>query len=153
MPSKGKKRCGWILPGGRGRCQTLVNDAKHTYCEVHREAEMKRFRGNANRYSGGLYSTKGWKRLRRAHLAAEPLCQYCGRPGQVVDHIEAHRGCEDLFYDSENLMTLCKKHHDEATHIEIKLRNRGYTGYQIAQYKKSWIQKNGAPGYKPTART
>lgn len=143
MPSKGSKRCGYILPGGRGRCKKLVPDGKHIYCEYHQAIDLQRFRERSDRAPGKMYSTAKWKRLRGAHLAMQPLCEVCGKAGQVVDHIEPHRGAADLFFDSENLMTLCKPHHDAITQIEIKLRGKGANGKQIAQYKKQWVESNG----------
>ena len=43
----------------------------------------------------------------------------CERSGQltaatVVDHIKAHKGDEYLFFDPDNLASLCKQHHDGA---------------------------------------
>jgi len=32
----------------------------------------------------------------------------------VVDHVRSHKGDESLFFDSSNLQSLCKPHHDGA---------------------------------------
>ena len=32
----------------------------------------------------------------------------------VVDHIRAHKGNEALFFDANNLASLCKTHHDSS---------------------------------------
>ena len=32
----------------------------------------------------------------------------------VVDHVRSHKGDESLFFDSSNLQSLCKTHHDGA---------------------------------------
>ena len=66
-----------------------------------------------------LYRTAAWKRLRAAHLAANPLCVWCKQEGRVttatiVDHVLAHRGDPALFFDARNVQSLCKRHHDGA---------------------------------------
>ncbi|MGC7561347.1 HNH endonuclease [Pasteurella sp. PK-2025] len=66
-----------------------------------------------------LYSRKAWKQLRLDHLAKEPLCVFCMRDGKltpatVVDHIKAHKGDLNLFFDENNLQSLCKLHHDSS---------------------------------------
>lgn len=63
-----------------------------------------------------LYDTAAWKRLRRAHLARDPLCARCKRDGRtteatVVHHVERHNGDPAKFFGSE-LEGLCKAHHD-----------------------------------------
>lgn len=64
-----------------------------------------------------LYSTAKWKRLREQQLTNEPLCRFClDREdivvATVVDHIQPHKGSEALFYDAENLQSLCAHHHN-----------------------------------------
>lgn len=66
-----------------------------------------------------LYNRKAWKELRLDHLAKEPLCVFCLKEGKltpatVVDHIQAHKGDIRLFFDPDNLQSLCKLHHDSA---------------------------------------
>lgn len=82
-----------------------------------------------------LYNRSAWRRvLRPAHLVKEPLCRACMRRGiindgsltssgarqekpkrrrLVVDHVVPHRGDEALFFDPENLQTLCLDDHDQ----------------------------------------
>lgn len=134
---RGMKRCGWRIPGGY--CRVLVEDKKHVYCKQHQPMYLEGFRARAQRAPGGLYSTKGWKALRKAHLAGNPLCMACGRPGQVVDHTQPHKGDPDLFFDSENLTTLCKPHHDQVTQLEIKLNQQDSKA--IARVKVQWLIK------------
>jgi 5-methylcytosine-specific restriction enzyme A len=72
-----------------------------------------------------LYKTRDWYRLRGAQLRDNPCCKYCEMQGRVtlatvVDHIKAHKGNEVLFYDSNNLQSLCKQHHDSTKQREEK---------------------------------
>lgn len=70
-----------------------------------------------------LYDSALWKRMRRLQLIEHPLCAYCARLGAVTaatvaDHIKPHRGDIALFYDSDNLQSLCKPCHDRIKQIE-----------------------------------
>ena len=77
-----------------------------------------------------LYKTRHWQQLRLAHLAKHPLCAMCDQMGRtaaatVVDHIKPHKGDEGLFFDPENLSSLCKAHHD-STKARIERGNKGW---------------------------
>jgi 5-methylcytosine-specific restriction protein A len=61
------------------------------------------------------YGQARWKRMRRAQLRREPLCAFCLKQGKLVpavvaDHIEPHRGNEQLFWHGE-LRSLCQSCH------------------------------------------
>jgi 5-methylcytosine-specific restriction protein A len=57
------------------------------------------------------YGTVRWARLRAFILLRDIYtCRMCGRIATrpTVDHVEPHRGDPRLFWDPENLQTLCK---------------------------------------------
>jgi len=64
------------------------------------------------------YSTARWKRLRIATFERDKFqCCLCKRiegntSRLVCDHIQPHRGDEQLFWSETNLQTLCKPCHD-----------------------------------------
>ena len=63
------------------------------------------------------YGTTRWKALAQRQLAMHPLCVMCEQEGKVVparicDHIQPHRGDEILFWNPQNLQSLCRRHHD-----------------------------------------
>jgi len=67
-----------------------------------------------------IYNNRTWHRLRALQLAEHPLCAVCESagtmtPATVVDHIKPHRGNADLFFDMDNLQSLCKQCHDRKT--------------------------------------
>lgn len=69
-----------------------------------------------------LYGRK-WRKLRQAFLKTNPLCNYCLEQDKVVaatvvDHITPHKGNIELFYDCNNLQSLCKAHHDKDKQLE-----------------------------------
>jgi 5-methylcytosine-specific restriction enzyme A len=65
-----------------------------------------------------FYNTAAWKRLRKAKLAADPLCQYCP-PGILsvandVDHVVAINAGGDP-YAWDNLRSACHECHSRKT--------------------------------------
>jgi len=63
------------------------------------------------------YSSRQWRALRAAQFRREPHCRFCRAMGRatlatIVDHARPHRGDLGLFFDPENLVSLCKPHHD-----------------------------------------
>lgn len=63
-----------------------------------------------------LYNWSWWRRVSKHFRAAHPLCAECERQGkvtaaQVVDHITPHRENPNLFFDENNLQSLCSKCH------------------------------------------
>jgi 5-methylcytosine-specific restriction endonuclease McrA len=66
------------------------------------------------------YKTARWQRLSRSVIERDGfICQWpgCGkfepkRSMLVADHRTPHRGDETLFWDENNLWTLCKPCHD-----------------------------------------
>ena len=86
-----------------------------------------------------LYNTARWKRLREAHLAADPLCRFCLEVEDVtaadtVDHIRPHKGDPDLFFDPSNLQSLCASCHSRHKQREERGTARpaiGLDGYPI----------------------
>jgi 5-methylcytosine-specific restriction protein A len=70
------------------------------------------------------YSTAAWRNLRFAQLVRYPYCAFCAQTGRrtkatQVDHRVPHRGDEFRFFDPDNLVSLCKPHHD-ATKARIE---------------------------------
>lgn len=78
------------------------------------------------------YADRAWRAKRAAHLAKEPLCRYCAKagrltPGDVVDHIEPHKGDRQKFWKGE-LMTLC-----HTCHSSVKQREENGFESRIAK--------------------
>lgn len=74
-----------------------------------------------------LYDRAAWKRLRLEQLRQEPLCAFCARAGRlspatVVDHVVPHKGDERLFFDPQNLASVCRHCHDGAKQQQEKRR-------------------------------
>ena len=72
------------------------------------------FRNTKRHVDVKLYSTKGWRKLRRTVLARDVICQDCqNRPATHVDHIVPRkRGGTDSV---DNLQGLCASCHTAKT--------------------------------------
>lgn len=69
-----------------------------------------------------IYKSTRWRKLRALKIAEQPLCEMCLKEGKTtiaedVHHIESFMSTDDkvlriaLAYDYENLMSICKTHH------------------------------------------
>jgi 5-methylcytosine-specific restriction endonuclease McrA len=82
-----------------------------------------------------------WQKVRADYLRNNPLCVYCEREGryrsaQVVDHIEPHRGNQELFWNPDNWQSLCLRHHNSAKKRE---ENRAA---RRADELEAWLKAN-----------
>lgn len=80
-------------------------------------------------HKGLTYNTAPWRALRAQVLAEEPLCRcedHADASGPfgskadaphstVVDHITAHKGNPELFFDRANCRGMAKRCHDRKT--------------------------------------
>lgn len=111
MPQRALKVC--MYPG----CNQLTREA---YCAEHAKMKRQESERNTNREAKPLYNSVRWQRLRHSHLFRNPLCVECMKEKQltaatVVDHMIPHKGNPELFFDPDNLQSLCKRHHDMKT--------------------------------------
>jgi 5-methylcytosine-specific restriction enzyme A len=109
MPSLALKPCGKL------GCKNLTRDR---FCTEHSNEgwAYDRYRGSSTQRG---YDGK-WRKARIRFLALNPICVICLREGKVtaatvVDHIVAHKGNKDLFWDRSNWQAACKPCHDAKT--------------------------------------
>jgi len=76
------------------------------------QGERERDKARAAIEWRGWYKLAEWARLRLACFKRDRFtCQMCGKVsgrGMVADHRRPHRGDRALFFDLNNLQTLCK---------------------------------------------
>lgn len=118
-----------LRPCNHAGCGVLTRDG---WCDKHKPREQRK----ASAGYHGWYMLPIWTdRLRPAQLLREPFCRECARqyppsdprhrtPATVVDHIVPHCGEWDVFIDSTNLQSLCKRHHDIKTAQEQREKRR-----------------------------
>jgi 5-methylcytosine-specific restriction protein A len=93
------------------------------YCEEHIIREKGEPFSNAIRYNKKLYNTTRWRNLRKEYLEKNDYCQGCGsKEDLTVDHKISPLGNEELFFNPDNLQTLCKQCHRIKTAQEINER-------------------------------
>ena len=116
MPKKALQTCAYH------GCPELVVSG---YCDKHKKdsyAKSSQYHQAWQR----LYDTQRWQKIRIRQLSKEPWCASCLRaniytPATDVDHIEAHRGDPDKFYNGP-FQSLCKRCHSAKTADEINGR-------------------------------
>lgn len=105
--------------------QSLVDCSRCGVIRRWSDADAEARRGSSRERG---YDT-AWEKLRRAHLAAEPLCRLCAQAGRatpavLVDHIVPLRdGGARL--DDNNLQSLCRACHDRKTADDVRKRRSG----------------------------
>lgn len=118
VPSAPKRYC--AHPGcsalvARGRCKAHESQ-RHTWVDSRR----------------GTSSERGydadWRKVRRAKLAAEPLCEECRKQKRIrvateVHHIRTIEEAPELRLEWSNLMSLCKPCHSA-------IKDKGEVGYR-----------------------
>ena len=90
---------------------------------------------SADSWRGSKTSTQrgygyAWQQARAGHLRSHPLCRMCEASGlyraaTVVDHIQAHRGDQSVFWDRSNWQSLCATCHSSTKQRDEK---RGAAG-------------------------
>jgi len=86
-----------------------------------------------------LYKTARWHRMRGHQLKHFPMCKFCADLGHVTaatiaDHIRPHKGSRELFFDPDNLQSLCKHCHDSHKQSQDRtgaLRGNNTQGYPL----------------------
>lgn len=106
MPARFKREC------RKNGCHTLTSNA-NGYCDEHQSELYGYDEKRLNSCKRG-YDAK-WRKYRRWFLERHPLCNICGAPATVVDHIVPHKGDKELFWDINNHQALCKHCHDVKT--------------------------------------
>lgn len=61
-----------------------------------------------------LYDTPQWRKMSKRQLAKDPLCAMClvDTPATVADHIIPHHDDRKVFFDVDNLQSLCAPCHN-----------------------------------------
>lgn len=116
-------------------CNSIVNhadDGTSPRCNVHKRdtptiPRKKLYDHQYDKKGSLIYKTKEWKRVRKARLLLNPLCQHHEKLGLVkaaehVDHIiEILDGGKP--YDLNNTQSLCQACHNTKTALEKRKRN------------------------------
>ncbi|MFD2705468.1 HNH endonuclease [Salibacterium lacus] len=80
-------------------------------------------------YAKKFYKSAAWRHCRQAYFVQQHgLCERCGRPGDIVHHIEyitpENINDPDVTLSFENLELLCQICHNQEHHGEKELTRR-----------------------------
>lgn len=109
-------------------CKTLI-DVSESRCDKHQRAKRgERVTGQFKRDAN--YYTNRWKALSANQKRKQPLCENClaiglVREGRIADHIKEARDKPELFWNPDNLQTLCWSCHTIKTNKERRKRAKG----------------------------
>lgn len=95
-----------------GCCGAIVPADTLCACQIERQRARKA-KHDRNRPSASQrgYGAE-WRKLRAEFLRLHPFCKMCGCEASLVDHVQPHRGDKALFWNWNNLQSLCKRCHD-----------------------------------------
>ena len=85
------------------------------------------------------YALERWRRIRRAQLRKEPLCQFCLNKGKTVvatiaDHVEPHAGNWRAFVGGR-LQSLCSPCHESAKKLHDNRQELDADGWPVARIR------------------
>lgn len=74
----------------------------------------------AKEWAKAFYNSKAWQRCRKSYIVkVYGLCEWCGEPGYIVDHIEEltpnNINDPDITLNHDNLQYLCLDDHNKKT--------------------------------------
>lgn len=118
-------------------CGYRIASGSQCPCERRREHERK-VRFDARRPSARQRGyTAEWDRASRAFLL-EPENYYCacgcGRRADTVDHIKAHKGNRDLFWDRTNWQAMAFQCHSSKKQRAERRSNEALTGGRVESF-------------------
>ena len=78
-----------------------------------------------------IYHTTAWRKLRRYYFEAQHgICEWCGMPGKIVDHIEPitleNKNDPDITHNIDNLQLLCLNCHNRKTFKKYYSTRNGF---------------------------
>lgn len=106
---------------------------KREYRTKPQEERQRKYTHHYNEKGQNVYGTYRWKKLRKAKVTIDPLCEHCmlnniAKAVEEVDHIiELEDGGE--MWDIDNLQSLCKRHHIIKTNLTKRQRKHKKDGY------------------------
>ena len=74
------------------------------------------------------YNNQAWRRLRKAKLMAQPLCEICGAVAQHVHHVKSFLSEDDelkqmeLLLSWDNLMSVCHECHNKLHNDDLRYK-------------------------------
>ncbi len=95
-------------------CNRIVAHGALCACQIAQTRQRNRRHDRTRPTASQRGYTSKWRTARDAFLAINDRCAWpgCGKPAEVVDHIQAHRGDPKLFWSRSNWQPLCTSCHN-----------------------------------------
>lgn len=113
-------KCRKKIPYGQRLCKA---------CSLEKGKEnrehIKKYNQNLKE-SDDLLKTQAWKKTRNLIIDRDKFCVLCSQRNTIetrnlqVHHIRKRVDAPELMYDPENLVTLCKKCHEEVEEMPVR---------------------------------
>lgn len=123
-----------------GCTAVVVSPAIRCDRHPHKPIERKHYEHHYLPSGSLIYDSIEWKRIRKARLLLNPLCQHCELVGVIkkavdVDHIvEIEDGGEP--FDLDNTQSLCRSCHNRKTAMSKRNRNKPKQ-MRLSDFKRS----------------
>lgn len=89
------------------------------------------------RFYNTKYDSPEWHHLKELHLDKQPFCTECQSTFDLqVDHIFEHKNDPELFWDENNLQTLCLRCHAHKSSLE-NIFTHSKQGYYLINLKNN----------------
>lgn len=91
---------------------------------INKGKKKKQVKQGRSKEASEIYNSTKWKKLRQAYFLQNPICEMCLEednvsPTEEIHHIkpilkgESRLEMEELAYNPNNLIALCKFHHHQ----------------------------------------
>lgn len=120
-----------MLTSRCSKCRKKIPYGEHL-CKACSLEKGKKNREHIKKYnqkleeSDKLLKTQAWRKTRRLIIDRDKFCVLCAKKNIIetrnlqVHHIQKRVDAPDLVYDPLNLITLCKKCHEEVEEMSVK---------------------------------
>ena len=111
------KKCGVATMSKTGYCSKHENMAN-----IWRNPKVEKV---ARPHAAARGYNYKWQKFRAEYLSQNPICCLCGQKAEAIDHIIPHRGDKELFWDVDNLQSLCTICHNRKTALQDSKFTKG----------------------------
>jgi 5-methylcytosine-specific restriction endonuclease McrA len=100
------------------RLLQYIRDLRHRWRHNRVQLRIKAYHAERTGIVTICHSEYAWRKVRNAHLKAEPACRACGTDKDLqVHHVKPWHVSQALRFEHSNLITLCQPCHFRFAHL------------------------------------